>query len=141
MRGRNAVDIGEDDIKRSLDKLKALGRGFALIEVNTGGSGSKTRKMIVSVPTELNQDHTTVISVATRRCERRGPGESYVSIATMKEECGWAAERTLRALKLLEREGMVWRDDCRKRQGGGGGENLFWFPSVFGAGVGEAQQG
>ena len=103
----------------------------------------------MSVPTELNQDHTALIAAATARRDERGFGECYVSVGTMKSEQGWAPERTTRALKLLEREGMVWRDDRRgaagkrKRstgeggEGGEGGEILFWFPAVFGDGEGD----
>lgn len=67
-----------DDIERAAKKLKSLGSGF---EVLTVGS----RKMIQSVPCELNIDHTTVLVLAQKN--------SWVNPSLLKKELNWTRER------------------------------------------------
>ncbi|KAJ3115750.1 ESCRT-II subunit protein snf8 [Phlyctochytrium bullatum] len=57
MRGKNAQAISEDDIIRSIKNLKPLGSGFEIITVGD-------RKMVQSVPRELNADFSTVLSLS-----------------------------------------------------------------------------
>ena len=107
MRGRNAVDIGEDDVRRALDKLAVLGGGFGIVEVPASkkvGGRRRMQKMVVTVPRELSTDHTTLIAAATAE-------GGWVSVQLMADKFGWPTERSRRAIKTLETDGMVWRDE------------------------------
>lgn len=145
MRGRNAVDIGEDDVRRALDKLQVLGGGFGIVEV-AGARAGRMQKMVVTVPRELSRDHTSLIAMASGQ----GEGKGWVSVALLQEKLAWPKERSRRALASLESEGMVWRDDTRrggggKRGPGAGAEDddgiLFWFPCMFETGSGQDTDG
>lgn len=106
---KNLYNQGDIDI--AVQKLSELGGGFRIITVG------KT-PMIVSVPTELDQDHTEVMSVASSR-ESGG-----VTVDDVCHELRWSSERADRALHLLLQEGMAWQDDFH-------GITFYWFPSVW----------
>ena len=72
-----------DDIARAIKKLKLLGNGFAIIPVGR-------RRLVQSVPGELNLDHSTVLQKAEK--------SSFVSVGMMVTECGWTE---MRARKIL----------------------------------------
>ena len=59
LRNASTSEISTDDIRTAVRKLRTLGTGFAMYEV-----GSKT--MVMSVPQELNRDHTDALDVAQR---------------------------------------------------------------------------
>eukprot|EP00947_MAST-08B_sp_MAST-8B-sp1_P006072 g6072.t1 len=122
MRGSNAVDLGEDDVRRAVGKLKNLGQGFDIQEV--GG-----RKMVVSVPRELNQDHVNLMHLA-------GQHNGAVSGGALRRELGWDGERTARAIKFMCAEGMCWIDDQAVA-----GDRHFWFPSMWKADPGSSGGG
>ena len=54
MRGSNALDISGDDVERAVKQLRVLGSGFNVVQ-----AGAK--RMVVSVPVELNQDHSLLL--------------------------------------------------------------------------------
>ncbi|ETW00838.1 hypothetical protein H310_07364 [Aphanomyces invadans] len=110
-RGPLMQKISDDDIKRSVKKLKVLGEGFNVIEL-----GSKT--MIVTVPVELNQDHSSILLLAQ---ETKG----VITVATLAEKLGWDANRSMLALNILLREGMVWLDGEQNCPG-----TAYYFPSI-----------
>ena len=133
MRGSNALEISADDVERAVKQLRVLGSGFKVVEVGA-------RKMVVSVPVELNRDHSLLLFAA----QQTG---GYVTVASM---CGgdhrWERERVLRALLLMLKQGMCWED--RPGRSGGGkdeedGQVRYWFASVWReaheAGLGEAE--
>jgi ESCRT-II complex subunit VPS22 len=99
-----------DDIKTAIQKLSKLGGGFRTIQV-----GKST--MIVSVPTELDNDHMEIMSLAQAYA-------GSVSIDQVQDGTGWNQERSQRALDLLLGQGMAWTDDYK-------GEILYWFPSIW----------
>lgn len=109
MRGSRAADISTDDIVRAVEKLKVLGNGFRVVSVGP-------RQMVISVPCELNQDHTAVLVEAQR--------SGRVTVSALGSKLGWTAERAQRALDVLLREGMAWVDDQDT-------ERAFWLPSVL----------
>lgn len=111
MRGSRAEAVSTDDIERAVEKLKVLGSGYDL--VNVGG-----RVMIVSVPYEINPDHTTVLQLA-----RESGG--YVTSAQLVRDKRWPQARVDRAIGDLLKEGMAWIDDQAT-----GGVRRYWFPSV-----------
>ncbi|KAJ6950472.1 hypothetical protein NC651_004208 [Populus alba x Populus x berolinensis] len=49
--------VSEDDCLRAISKLKILGSGFEVISVGK-------RKLVRSVPTELNKDHNEILELA-----------------------------------------------------------------------------
>ena len=49
--------MSRDDLARAIKKLRVLGEGFAVIPI--GG-----RRLVQSVPGELNMDHTAVLQKA-----------------------------------------------------------------------------
>ncbi|CAK4105230.1 unnamed protein product [Aphanomyces euteiches] len=109
-RGPSMQKISDDDIKRSVKKLKVLGEGFNVIEL-----GAKT--MIVTVPVELSQDHSSILLLAQET-------QSVVTIKTLAEKLGWDANRSSLALNVLLREGMVWIDEHN------GKTPAYYFPSI-----------
>ncbi|EFJ07989.1 hypothetical protein SELMODRAFT_132565 [Selaginella moellendorffii] len=102
--------ITSDDCLKAIDKLKVLGSGF---EVFTVGK----KKLVRSVPTELNKDHNQILELA----EVRG----FVLVEDVERALSWHPGRVIDALETLMKEGLVMIDDGhpdRKRR--------YWFPCV-----------
>lgn len=99
----------EEDIKIAISKLAKLGNGFRTVKV-----GSST--MIVSVPTELDNDHMEVMGLAKEM--------QCVTIEQLIDTTGWSRARAQRALDLLMQEGMAWLDRWE-------GLEFYWFPSIW----------
>jgi ESCRT-II complex subunit VPS22 len=103
------------DIPIAIKKLAILGGGFRVVKVGKSD-------MIVSVPTELDQDHMEVMSLA-----QGGEGGGQVGCVTKDDvihKLRWSDERAERAISLLLQEGMAWKDDYH-------GISFYWFPSVW----------
>eukprot|EP01117_Protostelium_nocturnum_P018130 TRINITY_DN7515_c0_g2_i6.p1 TRINITY_DN7515_c0_g2~~TRINITY_DN7515_c0_g2_i6.p1 ORF type:complete len:251 (-),score=83.41 TRINITY_DN7515_c0_g2_i6:255-1007(-) len=112
IRGKHAQSISSDDIKRATESIKILGNGFQMLTV-----GSK--KMIQSVPVELNQDHTTILLIA----ESKG----WTTVSEIKKEFQeWKENRIQSVLDLLLRESIAWVDDQSET-----GQRAYWFPSLI----------
>lgn len=112
--------ISEDDCLRAIGKLKALGSGFEVYSVGK-------RRLVRSVPTELNKDHNVILEIAQAK--------GYVSEEEVVAKAGWTSGRVLDALDALLKEGLAMVDD-----GDEAGARLFWFPCVnttLGAGATE----
>ena len=114
MRGSNAVSISPDDVERAVKQLKVLGSGF-----NTVQAGP--RRMVISVPVELNRDHTLILHAAQ---ETGG----WVTLNMMQSGIyKWPRQRVVAALRIMLEEGMCWEDKgCKKLN-----ETKFWFPSIW----------
>lgn len=108
---RSRQEASVDDVRRAVSKLKVLGGGFKLLEV-----GCST--MVVSVPVELNQDHSQVLAVA----QAHG---GAVTIPLLLGTLLWDQDRAVRAVDRLVAEGMAWVDDQA------GAQRTFWFMSVW----------
>jgi len=98
------------DIAIAVKKLSTLGGGFRIVAVGQSD-------MIVSVPTELDNDHMEIMTLAQ-------DGQGCVTVDEVRQRLSWSEERVERALKLLLHEGMVWKDDYH-------GISFYWFPSVW----------
>lgn len=98
------------DISIAVKKLSKLGGGFRIIEVGKS-------EMIVSVPTELDQDHMEIMSLAQ-------DGRGCVTTDDVMQHLKWSSDRAERAITLLLQEGMAWKDDYL-------GISFYWFPSVW----------
>ena len=113
MRGSNALDISGDDIERAVKQLTCLGSGFNVVQAGA-------RRMVVSVPVELNRDHSLLLYAA------QGTG-GYITISQMAGgDNRWSEERTRRALHTLLQQGMCWEDN-----NGVGASIHYYFPSVW----------
>lgn len=112
--GQQRIKVSEEDIVTAISKLSALGSGFRTLKL-----GNNT--MIVSVPTELDSDHTEVIRLALNF-------QGVVTLKQIQTETKWDQPRCQRALDLLLTEGMAWLDVHKS-------ENYFWFPSVWRQGI------
>ncbi|KAI9142722.1 EAP30/Vps36 family-domain-containing protein [Paraphysoderma sedebokerense] len=90
------IDISEDDIIRSIKTLKPLGNGFEIVTIGN-------RKMVQSVPKELNTDLGAVLELAQSTNGR-------VTLRMLQEKLSWLDERGKTALETLLRDGLVWID-------------------------------
>lgn len=104
------VCLYSDDIERSIKTIKQLGNGFNVISVGK-------RKIVQSVPCELNNDHTTAMLYAQEK--------GFVTATVLNTELGWDRTRTDGVMNLLLQQGMVWADDQSET-----GERAYWFPSL-----------
>jgi ESCRT-II complex subunit VPS22 len=107
--------VSAADIQVAIQKLAKLGGGFRTVTV-----GSST--MIISVPTELDNDHMEVLTVA-----QNNP-MTGITVDHVEQATGWNRDRIERALELLLQQGMAWLDEYR-------GESYYWFPSVWQEGM------
>jgi len=98
------------DIGIAVKKLSTLGGGFRIVKVGQSD-------MIVSVPTELDNDHMEIMTLAQ-------DGQGCVTVDEVKQRLSWSEDRVERAITLLLHEGMAWKDDFH-------GISFYWFPSVW----------
>lgn len=104
----------QGDIQIAVKKLHTLGGGFRIVKVGKSD-------MIVSVPTELDQDHVEVMNLAAMDV---GAGQGCVTVDDVTQQLNWSRDRADRALSLLLQEGMAWQDNFH-------GILYYWFPSVW----------
>lgn len=102
--------VSEDDCLRAISKLKVLGSGFEVITVGK-------KKLVRSVPTELNKDHNEILELAQAR--------GYVLAEEVEKRFSWASGRAIDALETLLEEGLAMIDD-----GARDGKRRYWFPCV-----------
>ncbi|KAJ3017111.1 ESCRT-II subunit protein snf8 [Thoreauomyces humboldtii] len=95
MRGKDAQEISEDDIARSIKTLKPLGSGFDVVVVGN-------RKLVQSVPRELNADFSTLLGLAQVK--------GFTTARDVAERLGWDTERAQRVLNDLLKDGICWLD-------------------------------
>lgn len=111
MRAASAQRVSEDDLVRAVDGLRALGNGFKVVRAGA-------RDLVVSVPVELNHDHSDVLLLAQRT--------GHVTQASLSRDLGWSELRASRALKLLLDQGMAWIDGAE-----GAPDARYWFITVW----------
>mmetsp|Transcript_14775 Transcript_14775/g.18004 ORF Transcript_14775/g.18004 Transcript_14775/m.18004 type:complete len:270 (+) Transcript_14775:62-871(+) len=104
------IKYSREDIITSIGKLSKLKSGFKTVKVGKA-------IMVVSVPTELDEDHKEVMTIA----QDIGRG---ISVDMVHKKTKWNEDRAKRALELLLSEGMAWLDEYK-------GEEYYWFPSVW----------
>ncbi|CAD6218449.1 unnamed protein product [Miscanthus lutarioriparius] len=102
--------LSEDDCLRAISKLKVLGSGFEVIFVGR-------RKLVRSVPTELNKDHNGILGLAQ--------AEGYVTVEQVEREFSWSTGRAIDALETLLKEGLAMIDDGHRDD-----KQRYWFPCV-----------
>ncbi|KAM3205300.1 hypothetical protein P3L10_028710 [Capsicum annuum] len=102
--------ISEDDFLCAISKLKVLGSGF---EVITMGK----RKLVRSVPTELNKDHNEILELAQ--------AQGFVTVDEVQRRLNWSSGRMTDALETLLEEGLAMIHDGHRD-----GKRRYWFPCV-----------
>ncbi|KAI9263377.1 EAP30/Vps36 family-domain-containing protein [Phascolomyces articulosus] len=108
--GGKQQEISEDDIIRAIRTLKPLSGGFEVIPIGT-------RKMVRSVPKELDKDQSALLLLAQKT--------EYLDIQIIHSELGWNETRTQNALDHLLQDGLAWIDKQ------GDGVDTYWIPSYF----------
>jgi len=97
-RGERAEPVSEDDVLRALGTLRALGGGWDVLSVGAA-------RVVRSVPTELNRDHSLLLELAG------AGGEGWVTAKGAADEAGWEEGRAQDACEALLREGIALVDD------------------------------
>ena len=112
---KHDMKYSSEDIITSISKLSKLGNGFRTVKVGKS-------VMIISVPTELDNDHMEVMKVAQDH-------NGQVTKADIKEATiTWNDDRIQRALDLMLTQGMAWLDippDCDYDKEN---SSIYWFP-------------
>ncbi|KAK2740210.1 hypothetical protein FQN57_006222 [Myotisia sp. PD_48] len=100
------LEVSQDDILRSVESLKPLGSGFAIVKV-----GNKL--FVRSVPKELNPDQATVLEVIQLL--------GFVTVSMLQLNLEWEKARSKTVIDDLLADGLVWVDEqCP--------ENEYWSP-------------
>ncbi|KAJ4001205.1 winged helix DNA-binding domain-containing protein [Lentinula boryana] len=104
--GKGKGRINEEDIIRSVKTLSPLGAGYTVVTLNDG------RKMVRSVPKELDEDQAIILALA------RAPGKygritiDELVVEREKGGRGWTRERARGALdNMLLQDGLCWVDE------------------------------
>jgi len=111
----------QGDITIAVKKLSTLGGGFRIIQV--GKTTTSVVDMIVSVPTELDNDHMEIMTIAAA-AQGGGGNRGCVTVEDVQQQLRWETDRVERAISLLLEEGMAWKDEYH-------GISFYWFPSVW----------
>ncbi|GAV68634.1 EAP30 domain-containing protein [Cephalotus follicularis] len=102
--------VSEDDCLRAISKLKVLGSGFEVISVGK-------KKLVRSVPTELNKDHNEILELAQ--------AQGFVTVDEVEKQLVWTSGRAIDALDTLLEDGLAMIDDGHRD-----GKRRYWFPCV-----------
>lgn len=122
MRGSVAGTVTEDDVRRALTKLAALGDGYSVVTV-------AGKPYVLSVPSDLSNDSSDVLQQAA------AGGESWTSVTILCSRQGWAPDRAERALQTLLKDGLAWLDTGAAASAR---DWRYYFPSILLSGAGSA---
>nr|ABG73468.1 EAP30 family protein [Oryza brachyantha] len=112
---KRKVDLGsltaDDCLRAIILKINlVLGSGFEVISVGK-------KKLVRSVPTELNKDHNGILELAQ--------AEGFVTIEQVERKFSWSTGRAIDVLETLLKEGLAMIDDGHRD-----GKRRYWFPCV-----------
>ncbi|KAI8611276.1 EAP30/Vps36 family-domain-containing protein [Chytriomyces sp. MP71] len=96
MRGKNAQPISTEDVAQAIKSISTLGNGFEIVALGS-------RKMVQSVPRELNKDYETVLAVAAQE-------SGFVTVDAAVRLLGWDFGRVESILTKLLQDGICWID-------------------------------
>lgn len=97
-----------DDLRRAIAKLAVLGDGLRLLETDS------KRGLVISVPVELNTDHTLALDLARR--------EGKVTVDDLTFQGRRDTHRATAVLTQLTKDGFAWIDEQ---------EQAYYFPSIW----------
>jgi ESCRT-II complex subunit VPS22 len=115
LRGLDGGAITEEDVVRSIQALRPLGAGYQVLEFDGG------RKMVRSVPKELDEDQMVVLAVAA---EQKGRVDEELLV----QRKTWTVERAKAVLQILLRDGTCWLDE---QDGPDGMGRAYWIPAAM----------
>uniref|UniRef100_A0A0E0IMQ2 KIB1-4 beta-propeller domain-containing protein n=1 Tax=Oryza nivara TaxID=4536 RepID=A0A0E0IMQ2_ORYNI len=75
------------------------------------------KKLVRSVPTELNKDHNGILELAQ--------AEGFVTVEQVERKFSWSTGRAIDVLETLLKEGLAMIDDGHRD-----GKRRYWFPCV-----------
>ena len=107
--------LSTDDVLRAIEKLKILGNGFSIIQLDRG------RILVQSVPGELSLDQNQVMKAAQ--------DTASITVLGLKVKLGWQEDRSRKTLSDMVTSGMAWIDT--QNGAGNNAETVYWFPSLF----------
>jgi ESCRT-II complex subunit VPS22 len=114
---QSTMNVSTSDIQIAIDKLGTLGGGFRTVSV-----GEKT--MVVSVPTELDNDHMQILTIAQGSDNGDDTPNAGLTMDQIIARTNWTESRATRAMDLLLQEGMAWIDVYK-------GVTYYWFTSIW----------
>jgi ESCRT-II complex subunit VPS22 len=121
LRGLEGGAITEEDVVRSIQALKPLAAGYEVLEFGADGAGGG-RKMVRSVPKELDEDQMVVLAVAA---EQKGRVDEDLLVRRK----AWTVERARAVLQnMLLRDGTCWLDE---QDGPDGMGRAYWIPGAM----------
>ncbi|KAF9435805.1 ESCRT-II subunit protein snf8 [Entomortierella beljakovae] len=91
-----SMEVTEDDVLRSIKTLAPLGSGFQVLQIGD-------KKMVSSVPRELNRDQSTVLALVQNT-------NGHVNATLINEKLSWETGRINTALDTLLEDGLMWID-------------------------------
>ncbi|KAF3037374.1 hypothetical protein E8E12_007237 [Didymella heteroderae] len=115
-RGRaigSGMDVSDADIEQAVRALRPLGGAYGITTIGH-------RKLVRSVPKELNTDQATVLEA----CQVLG----YVTVSMLCVNLDWGRPRAVAVVEDLLAESLVWVD-CAA------GEKEYWSPAFIGGAV------
>eukprot|EP00127_Corallochytrium_limacisporum_P003802 Clim_evm16s153 gene=Clim_evmTU16s153 len=107
-RGKKADPVTVDDIVDSVKKLGKLGGGYTIFKA--GG-----RKILQSVPLELNLDHSQALAIAD-------DNGGFITMNLLEERLQWDKDRCETSIQQLMQEGILWVDQQAE-------PHQFWVPA------------
>jgi ESCRT-II complex subunit VPS22 len=122
-----------EDIRIAIQQLSILGGGFRIVQLPSSSASSSDRSsdsndtlsattMVISVPTELDNDHMQILSIAQQHDKSATCG---ITIDHLQSKTKWNSKaRVQRAMDLLLQEGMAWIDVYN-------GDTYYWFTSLW----------
>lgn len=110
---RGSANVTPEDVVRSIKVLKPLGAGYEVVDV-------AGRKMVRSVPGELDADQTGVLEVARE-------SDGRVTEDALMRKMGWKRDRARAALdNACNRDGLCWVDEQDEECG-----KVYWVISMM----------
>ncbi|KAG9065782.1 ESCRT-II subunit protein snf8 [Linnemannia hyalina] len=106
----NGMEVTEDDVLRSIKTLAPLGSGFQVLQIGE-------KKMVSSVPRELNRDQSIVLGLVQKT-------NGHVNINVVGERLGWESGRAKTALDTLLNDSLMWIDQQAE-------PHEYWVPGFF----------
>ncbi|KAK1584235.1 hypothetical protein Q3G72_031066 [Acer saccharum] len=96
--------------RKKVHFFQVLGSGFEVISVGK-------KKLVRSVPTELNKDHNQILELAQ--------AQGFVTVDEVERQLSWTSGHAIDALDTLLDDGLAMIDDGHRD-----GKCRYWFPCV-----------